>query len=35
MSRTANVRASSNPEELIGAPHNAQRVSLGFSLRAW
>lgn len=33
--RTANVRAYNNPEELIGAPQNPRRVSVGFSLRVW
>jgi outer membrane receptor protein involved in Fe transport len=31
--RTFNSRAYSNPEELIGAPQNPRRVSVGFSLR--
>ena len=33
--RTANVRAYNNPEELIGAPQNPRRLSVGFSLRVW
>jgi len=31
--RTINARAYTNPEELIGAPQNPRRVSVGFSLR--
>ena len=31
--RTFNPRAYTNPEELIGAPQNPRRVSVGFSLR--
>lgn len=31
--RTINPRAYTNPEELIGAPQNPRRVSVGFSLR--
>jgi outer membrane cobalamin receptor len=31
--RTFNPRAYSNPEELVGAPQNPRRVSVGFSLR--
>ena len=31
--RTINARAYNNPEELIGAPQNPRRVSVGFSLR--
>jgi outer membrane receptor protein involved in Fe transport len=31
--RTINVRAYTNPEELVGAPQNPRRVSVGFSLR--
>jgi outer membrane receptor protein involved in Fe transport len=31
--RTSNPRAYTNPEELIGAPQNPRRVSVGFSLR--
>jgi outer membrane cobalamin receptor len=31
--RTINQRAFSNPEELIGAPQNPRRVSVGFDLR--
>ena len=31
--RTINIRAYTNPEELIGAPQNPRRVSVGFSLR--
>jgi outer membrane cobalamin receptor len=31
--RTLNRRAHTNPEELIGAPQNPRRLSLGFSVR--
>lgn len=31
--RTINTHAYTNPEELIGAPQNPRRVSVGFSLR--
>lgn len=31
--RTINARAYTNPEELIGAPQNPRRVSVGFTLR--
>ena len=31
--RTINPRAYTNPEELIGAPQNPRRLSVGFSLR--
>jgi outer membrane receptor protein involved in Fe transport len=31
--RTINPRAYTNPEELIGAPQNPRRVSVGVSLR--
>jgi outer membrane cobalamin receptor len=31
--RTANYGAYTNPEELVGAPQNPRRVSVGFSLR--
>jgi outer membrane receptor protein involved in Fe transport len=31
--RTINQRAITNPEELIGAPQNPRRLSVGFSLR--
>jgi len=31
--RHINARAYTNPEELIGAPQNPRRVTLGFDLR--
>jgi hypothetical protein len=31
--RTLNPGAYTNPEELIGAPQNPRRVTVGFSLR--
>ena len=31
--RTPNLSAYTNPDELIGAPQNPRRVSIGFSLR--
>jgi outer membrane receptor protein involved in Fe transport len=33
--RTINPYAYTNAQELIGAPQNPRRVSIGFSLRAW
>jgi len=31
--RTINIRAYTNPEELIGAPQNPRRVSVGLNMR--
>jgi hypothetical protein len=31
--RTTNARAYSNPEELVGMPHNPRRLTVGLDLR--
>jgi outer membrane receptor protein involved in Fe transport len=33
--RTPNPRAYTNPEELIGAPQNPRRLSVGINLQVW